>query len=123
MSATRPRRQLGDREAHQRAERGVGVEEAPAGVEPRDRVGRAVGRELREPQELLGLALRGDVVVDAEHADHRAGRVAQRHLRRAQPDRASVGGGLGLLVGEPRHARLHDLAVVGAVQLGLFAPA
>ncbi len=74
-------------------------------------------------QGILGPLARGDVLVQADDADDFAIAVAQRHLGRAQPDQLPVGRGLRFVVEQLGLARIHHLAVVGAIEFGLRGPA
>lgn len=70
----------------------------------------------------LGLFEGGDVVIEAQDPDDRPPAVPQRHLGGAQPEGATVGGGLGLFVEQLAGPGVDDGAVVGAVEIGLIPP-
>ena len=69
-------------------------------------------------QSFLGLPVLRDVLVGAQHTEHRAVPLAQGHLARAQPQHAPVGTLLRLLVAQPGLSRGDHLRVVAPVRVG-----
>ncbi len=104
----------------------VALDEAVAIDDP-DRVGRGIEQVAETLLGIPQLGFRGldvgDVVVDAEHADHFVVAVPEGNLGSSQPDGPAIRRRLPFVEPDFRQAGFDDLTVIGAVELRLARPA